>query len=333
MIHPRVCFTIHNAGHQGVYGPQILQQVGLDARRLMTVDRLLDPAHPNAINLMKGGIVYSNFVTTVSPRHAHELRHTELGKGLQAVLNTHQAKFGGVLNGVDYDAWNPATDPQIAARYDVDSLSEKLKDKQALRRRLQLPETAKPIVAVVSRLDRQKGADLIQHAARYALANDAQFVLLGTATEAAINAQFRDLKQRLDNDPDCHLELDYNDTLAHQIYAGADMIVIPSVYEPCGLTQMIAMKYGVVPVVRGVGGLADTVFDANYAEKDFYERNGYVFHEYSAAALESALRRAIGLWHQHPDYFRQLRVNGMRHDYSWHHPGQHYRNIYNHIKT
>ena len=133
--------------------------------------------------------------------------------------------------------------------------------------------------------------------------------------------------------PDCHLELAYDEELSHLIYAGADMILIPSVYEPCGLTQMIAMKYGVVPIVRRVGGLADTVFDANYSDKPFEERNGYLFDDLTEAGLESAMGRAIGLWLRFPEYFRQLRVNGMRADNSWSRPGQQYLDIYQHIRA
>ena len=128
------------------------------------------------------------------------------------------------------------------------------------------------------------------------------------------------------------MEIAYNEELAHLIYAGADMILIPSAFEPCGLTQMIAMKYGTVPIVRNTGGLADTVFDADYGAKPYHERNGYVFNQFDNQGLESALNRAIGLWNYYPQYFRELMVNGMRYDYSWNHPGEHYSNIYNYIK-
>jgi starch synthase len=164
------------------------------------------------------------------------------------------------------------------------------------------------------------------------LANGCQFILLGSSPDPSTNNAFGGLKHHLNDNPDCHLEISYNEELAHLIYAGADMILIPSAFEPCGLTQMIALKYGTVPVVRGVGGLADTVFDADYAPKPYHERNGYVFNDFNHQGLESALHRAIGLWYSHPQYFRELMVNGMRYDYSWNHPGGHYWNIYNYIK-
>jgi len=333
MTHPRVCYTLHNVGHQGHGGESILRQVGLNPGSLMTPDRLLDDTHGRAVNLMKGGIVFSNFVTTVSPRYAEEIKHTHLGKGLQRILNVHQRKLGGVLNGLDYNMYNPEMDGHIPARYGIGNLAEKHRNKEALRSRVWLRHDFKPIVAYIGRLDYQKGVELILHAIPYCLGNGCQFVLLGSSLDSAISGAFWGLKNQYNDHPDCHLELGYDEDLAHLIYAGADMILVPSVYEPCGLTQMIGLKYGTVPVVRHTGGLADTVFDAEHAPKPYSERNGYVFNDYNAPGLESALRRAIGLWFHYPQYFRELMVNGMRYDYSWNHPGQDYLNIYQHIKA
>jgi starch synthase len=329
----RVCYTLHNTGHQGTVSQEILHQVGLDPRRLMTPDRLLDPDRPQAVNLMKGGIVYSNYVTTVSPRYAWEIQNTEQGMGLQETLRRHAHKFGGVLNGIDFEIWNPLSDPLIESNYGPETLPDKALNAAALRRRLGLAEERKPLVSVVSRLDAQKGVELLLHGIRYALKNKCQVVLLGSAQDPAVDAAFRELRRETDERGDCHLELGYDEELAHQIYAGADIILIPSVYEPCGLTQMIAMRYGVVPVVRRVGGLADTVFDANYSDKPFEERNGYVFDDLTTEAFESALERAIGLWFRYPEYFRQLRLNGMQADHSWARPARRYLEIFEHIRT
>jgi starch synthase len=333
LSHPRVCYTLHNVGHQGKIGEFILHQVGLRSDRLMTPDRLRDPGNPHATNLMKGGIVYSNFVTTVSPRYAWEIQNTDQGMGLQETLLAHDRKFGGVLNGIDDQIWNPLTDTHIERQYGPQSLPDKAVNKAVLRERLGLREARNPLVAVVSRLDAQKGVELIAHSVRYALDNGCQMVLLGSAQDPALDKMFRAIKQETDANPDCHLELGYDEDLAHQIYAAADMIVIPSVYEPCGLTQMIAMRYGVVPIVRRVGGLADTVFDANYSDRAFEERNGYVFDDLTKEGLESALGRAIGLWFRYPEYFRQLRLNGMRTDNSWARPARRYMGIYEHIRV
>jgi starch synthase len=333
MTHPRVCYTLHNLKHQGVTGEHTLRQVGLNPAKYITPDRLQDNFNHSAINFMKGGIVYSNFVTTVSPRYAKEIKNSDLGFGLQHTLHVHSIKFGGVLNGIDYNVWNPEIDPYISCRYSIDTIDDKYKNKEALRNRLWLRHDFKPIVSVIGRLDHQKGVDLIRHGIFYSLANGCQFVLLGSSPEPATNNDFWGLKHYLNDNPDCHLEISYNEELAHLIYAGADMILIPSAFEPCGLTQMIAMKCGTVPVVRNTGGLADTVFDADYAQKPYHERNGYVFNDFDNEGLESALKRAIDLWYIYPKYFRELMINGMRYDYSWNHPADHYLNIYNYIRA
>jgi len=253
--------------------------------------------------------------------------------GLQHTLAAHHNKFGGVLNGIDYGVWNPETDKHIACNYSVHALNDKYKNKEALRERLLLRHDFKPLVAVVSRLDHQKGVDLIAHAISYCLYRGCQFVLLGSSPNAQIDGRFRHLKHTLNNNPDCHLEIGYDEDLSHLIYAGADMIVIPSVYEPCGLTQLISMKYGTVPVVRDTGGLADTVFDANYSDKPEHARNGYVFNNYNSQGLESALGRAIEAWYAQSDFFRSLITNGMNCDYSWKESVNHYLNIYKFVKA
>ncbi|GBD96857.1 MAG TPA: glycogen synthase [Nitrospirae bacterium] len=333
MSHPRVCYTLHNLKHQGVTGEFILNEVGLNhAGYYLNNDRLQDNFNPFAINLMKGGIVYSNFVTTVSPGYAGEIMHTDQGFGLGHTLHVHSNKFGGILNGVDYNVWNPEIDSYIPHKYGIGNIDAKYGNKEALRHKLLLRQELKPIIAYIGRLDHQKGVHLIRHALFYALEHGCQFVLLGSSPDHEINNYFRHLKHHLNDNPDCHLEIGYNEEMAHLIYAGSDMIVVPSLFEPCGLTQIIAMKYGTVPIVRATGGLGDTVFDADFAHKPYHERNGYVFHHFNYEGLESAVHRAIGMWYSYPQYFRELMKNGMRYDYSWNHPGQHYLNIYEYIR-
>jgi starch synthase len=329
----RVCYTIHNFKHQGVAGGDILQATGLHRPDYyFSYHQMRDNFNPQALNFMKSGVVYSNFVTTVSPNHANEVQHSDQGYGLAHTLQVHGHKFGGVLNGIDYDVWNPEVDHYIPARYNLYRLDEKYKNKQALRDRLLLRQDYKPLIAYVGRLDQQKGVHLIRHALFYSIWNNAQFVLLGSSPERDINTYFWQLKHHLNDSPDCHLELGFDEELSHLIYAGADMIVVPSLFEPCGLAQMIALKYGTVPIVRAVGGLVDTVFDRDYAPVPMYERNGYVFHQADYVALESALYRAIGLWYGYPHEFRFLMTNGMAYDFSWNHPGQNYLNIYEYIR-
>jgi starch synthase len=328
----RVCFTIHNFGHQGVTGDWVLWASQLGRPEHFThPDRL---GHGDgAVNLMKGGIVYANFVTTVSPHHAHEVRHGDQGNGLGHTLYMHERKFGGVLNGVDYHTWNPETDPHLPTRYTADDLAGKYHAKARLRERFWLRDRYVPIVAYVGRLDRQKGMHLVHDAIFQTLSLGGQFVLLSNpGHHQDINDHFWWLKHHLNDNPDCHIEIGYTEELAHLVFAGADILVVPSMFEPCGLVPLIALRYGTVPVVRAIGGMVDTIFDRDHSWRPPHERNGYVFHHTDGQALESALHRAIGLWFSYPDEFRRLAVNGMRNDHSWAESGWHYVNIYDHIR-
>ena len=228
--------------------------------------------------------------------------------------------------------WNPEIDPLIPAHYTADTLDGKAGNNRALRERLLLRDAGRPIVAYVGRLDPQKGLHLLRHTLFWALANDAQFVLLGSGSERAIDADFWQLKRELNDNPDCHLEIGFDENLAHLIYAGADFVVMPSLWEPCGLTQMIALRYGTVPIVRACGGLADTVFDWDHSPLPRDQRNGFVFEHADHEGIESALRRALGLWRDAPALFRELQAQGMRCDYSWRLPAQSYLDVYDFIR-
>lgn len=329
----RAVHTLHNFKHQGTVGREILSAVGLGREPyFFAQDRMGDPHNPFALNLTKGAILYSNFVTTVSPQHAWEARFTDQGMGLGHTLYCNQGKFGGVLNGLDYEAWNPQTDWQIPSHYDAESLDGKYANKEALRDRLMLRKDYKPIVAFVGRLDPQKGVHLIEHALFHALGNGAQFVLLGESPEAGIRDHFWHLKGYLNDNQDCHLELRFDEDLSRLVYAGADMVIVPSLYEPCGLTQLIGLRYGAVPIVRAVGGLADTVHDRDFSARPYHERNGYVFEHADFGGVMSAMNRAIGLWYDYPTSWRNLMQQGMRCDYSWNYPGHHYVNIYDYVR-
>ena len=331
--HQRVCYTIHNFRHQGVTGPQVLGATNLNRyEHFLHADRLGDDTHFRAANLMKGGVVYSNFVTTVSPSHAGEAQYGAGGFGLENALRVHRGKFGGVLNGVDYNVWNPEVDPFIPARYSVSDIDRKYQNKEALRDRFWLRKTWSPIVAYVGRLDEQKGMHLVHHALFYTLACGGQFVLMGEGHHNGISDHFWQLKRYLNDNRDCHLEIGYQEELAHLVYAGADLLVVPSMFEPCGLAPLTAMRYGTVPVVRAAGGMIDTVFDRDHSPRPPWERNGYVFNQTDNPAIESALHRALGLWGSYPGEFRQLMAACMRSDYSWARPGMDYVNIYDYIR-
>ena len=335
MDHSRICYSIHNFKHQGIAGADVLWATGLNREDYyFQYDKLRDNFNPFALNMMKGGIVYANHVNTVSPHHAWEARFQDEGYGLGHTLEIHQGKFGGILNGVDYNIWNPEVDTIIPHQYSIDDMAGKALNKKALREKLLLQECDKPIVAYIGRLDQQKGVHLVHHAMYYALNRGAQFVLLGSATEPSINSQFWHEKNFLNDNPDVHLELGFDESLAHLIYAGADMMVVPSNYEPCGLTQLISLKYGTVPIVRGVGGLLSTVFDRDFdPDRAPEKRNGYVFYQTDNYALETAMERAIGLYREFPKEFELLVQQGMEYDYSWNNSGKSYMDIYDYIRS
>jgi starch synthase len=326
----KVCYTIHNFRHQGTSDERVLwaTQLGRPGY-FLDADRLGDDFRYRGLNPMKGGIVYADFVTTVSPSHADEALYDDGASGLGRTLKEHQDKFRGVLNGVDYDAWNPETDPHLPAHYSGGRPEGKYENTGALRDRFWLRKTAGPLVAYVGRLDEQKGMHLVHHAMFYTLAHGGQFVLIGDAHHHdGINGHFWQLKEHLNDNPDCHLEIGYREDLAHLVYAGADLLVAPSLFEPCGLAPMIAMRYGTVPVVRATGGLNDTVFDYDNSGRPVAERNGYVFHHTDNRAIEYGLGRALWLRSVRPRQFGQLAATGLRADYSWTRPGQDYLDIY-----
>jgi starch synthase len=330
----KTCFTVHNFRHQGLAGANILHATGLGRPDyFITPEKLGDVTYRNALNFMKSGIVYADFVTCVSPQYAWEAKNTEQGCGLGPLLRGIEGKFEGVLNGIDYDVWDPAKDASIPQKYSPDDLDGKDGDREALRDRLNIRKDEKPLISFIGRLDEQKGIHLIKHTLYYALSHGAQFVLLGTSPDQRITRDFTGIQRQFDNHPDCRIELSFNEELSRLIYAGSDLFVVPSMYEPCGLTQMIALKYGTVPVVRAVGGLVNTVFDRDYSDRPPQERNGFTFQHTDARALESGLYRALDLWYNHPEDFRTLQVNGMRCDYSWEVSGGKYRAIYKKVKS
>jgi len=334
MEYQRVLYTIHNFKHQGFGGTEILEATGLNRPEYyFDLERLRDNFNPFSLNFMKGGIVYSNHVNTVSPNHAWEAQHGEQGFGLGHTLHTQRHKFSGILNGIDYGVWNPEVDTHIPHPYGLTTLDDKRLNKKELQERLLLRQGDRPLVAFIGRLDDQKGVHLVHHAIYYALSRSAQFVLLGSATDRRINDWFWHEKQHLNDHPDVHLELSFNEELAHLIYAGADMMVVPSNFEPCGLTQLISLKYGTVPIVRGVGGLVNTVFDWDYDQTHRpEERNGFVFFQSDPHALESAMNRALDLYYVEPDLFQTLAQQGMQYDFSWGQSGQDYVALYDHIR-
>lgn len=335
---PKIVFTIHNIEYQGRCSMADLDSVGLKGKNYLVPDKLQDNQYKDAINLLKGGIIYSDFITTVSPNYANEVLTPLGGRGLEKTLIKYKNKFKGILNGIDYSYWNPEIDRYLPAHFsprelpanrkDRNTLDKKAYIKNLLRERLCLSEEHRPILGCIARLVPQKGIDLIKHALFHTLEKGGQFLLLGSSPIPSISADFQALKSKFQDHPQVHLILHHHEELAHMIYAASDMFIVPSLFEPCGLTQMIALKYGAVPIVRKTGGLADTIFDVDYSQKPFEETNGYVFDYPDAKGVESALDRAFDCWFHNQDRWRKLMINGMKIDFSWNKPSGEYLEIY-----
>jgi starch synthase len=306
-----VVFTIHNLGYQGQFPPHYLPQISLHAG-LFTMDCL---EFYGKVNLLKGGIVFSDFITTVSRKYAEEIQTPEFGYGLEGVLRTRADRLQGIVNGVDYEAWDPATDKLIPAPYSPADLKGKQLSKKALLDR--------PIIGIVSRFAAQKGFDLIAEILEQLMEMDLYIVALGTG-EPHYEELFRNMAAKY---PDKFLvKVAYDNTLAHQIEAGADMFLMPSRYEPCGLNQIYSMKYGTVPVVRATGGLDDTVepFDGKNG-------TGFKFSEYASAPLLATIRQAVETYRQ-PKLWQRLMLNDMRKDFSWESSAKRYAKIFQEVK-
>ncbi len=310
-IEVQTVFTIHNFAYQGLCNEH-------DLEKLDWVDESLRDGE--SYNLLKGGIIYADQVTTVSPNYARELLTSDLGGSLQGTLKRHQTKFSGILNGIDYSYWNPQTDPHLPLHYSLRSLDKKGDVKEELKARLSLADEKSPLVCVVTRLVAQKGPELIKAALLRTLEWGGQFVLLGSALDQATHTQFYNLKRKLAGSAHVHLELTYNEALSHIVYAAGDLFLVPSLFEPCGLTQLIAMRYGTVPVVRRTGGLSDTVFDG---------KNGFTFTPFTVEGINTALDRAFQTWYEHPLKWRAMQLSGMEEDYSWERPAEEYLTVYN----
>ncbi|MFB3825507.1 MAG: glycogen synthase GlgA [Bryobacteraceae bacterium] len=296
-----VLFTIHNLGYQGLFPREALAEIALDPSSF--VPEGLE--YYGQVSFIKGGLNYSDWLNAVSPAYAREIQTPEYGFGMDGVLRARSGVLSGILNGVDYREWNPETDPYIAANYSVNNLAGKRECKRALLRDFGLPEEAmeRPLLGVVSRLTVQKGAGLIAEIAGQLAAEGFYLAGLG-AGDPECEDLFRGMASAYPEN--IAVRLGYDNALAHRVEAGADMFLMPSLYEPCGLNQMYSLRYGTVPVVRATGGLDDTI----------KESTGFKFREYSGQALLEAVR-AAGAAYADPPRWRTLVENGMREDFSW----------------
>jgi starch synthase len=319
----KTLLSIHNIGYQGNFNLSILNDLGF-----AEYTNLLDPSDlkNGRFNFMKCGIIHADKLSTVSKTYAREIQTEEYGSGLDPMLAYRKNILTGIVNGVDYDEWNPEKDNHIAFSYSLKKLSGKKKNKQKLLKHFGLDYSPqKPVIGMITRLVEQKGLDLISDVLENILStNEVYFVILGSGDEK-YESFFRYLHEKY---PDkLTFYAGYNNKLAHQIEAGADMFLMPSKYEPCGLNQIYSLKYGTIPIVRKTGGLADTVELYDWEKQS---GTGFVFEDYTAEGLHWAINYALETY-QHKDAWKKIIINAMKKDFSWNKQIKEYLKLYTNL--
>ena len=318
----KTMLTIHNLGYQGIFPLELLRQLELPEK----LDSPAELEYFGNLSVLKGGLHYADIINTVSPTYCREIQEPEQGYGFDGILRERSQDLYGIINGLDSRAWDPATDSLLVRNYSARNLTGKGLCKQALQQELGLEVSRElPIVAVVSRLVQQKGIDLIKAVWRELLGRDLQFVLLGSGNQQAL--QFWQ-EQREKHTGRVSINLTFDEALSHRLYSAADLLLVPSLYEPCGLTQMIALKYGVLPVVRRTGGLADTVIDVGEEPEAGY---GFVFDHFDSQELLQSVDRALELYSNHR-HWRVIVRRGMNQDFSWTNSAEQYQELYRQVK-
>lgn len=318
---PATVLTVHNLAFQGVFSPALLAPLGF-APSAFTFDGL---EYYGNISFLKAGLQFADRITTVSPTYAVEIATKEAGMGLDGLLRNRAAVVSGILNGIDEDVWDPATDPSIPSQFSAGKMKARAANTAALQARFGLREDPGALViGVVSRFSWQKGLDLLLAALPRLLETGAQLVVLG-AGDSDLEAAYADAAKVHAGQIGCFVG--YDEALAHLVQAGAGAILVPSRFEPCGLTQLCALRYGAVPIVARVGGLADTVIDASEMAVAAKVGTGVQFAPPTLDMLEAALSRAAAL-HRDEDVWKRLQANGMRTDVSWRHPARRYAKLY-----
>jgi len=311
-------YTIHNLQYQGNFPRETLRLFNL-GDDYFRPDRL---EFYGTFSFMKAGILYADVISTVSRTYAQEIQTPAFGERMDGLLRMRAKDLYGIVNGINYHEFNPATDPRIHRNYSADNVADKKENKFALQKEMNLPIRDVPVLGIVSRLVAQKGLDLIDEIAEELMQLDVQLIVLGTG-DPYYHKMFERLKRSYPQK--IGLQLGFNPVLAQRIYAGADIFLMPSRFEPCGLGQLIAMRYGTIPVVRATGGLADTVTEFNPATLC---GNGFVFTGYSGRELYAAIARALKLYRDNPDVWQRLVKNAMLLDFSWARSAVEYLQLY-----
>ncbi|MCB1110149.1 MAG: glycosyltransferase, partial [Chlamydiia bacterium] len=279
------------------------------------------------------GLVYSDCLTTVSPTYAREIQGKE-GFGLESLLIEKKEKLQGILNGIDTSYWNPETDPLLEKNYPThgndlkEVLEAKSINRKALQKKLNMDYDPAPLFIAITRLVQQKGPEMIRFGIEYVLKKGGQFILLGSTPEPTLKEEFYSLSEEYRDNPHVHFHFIFDEELAHLTFAAADCILIPSLFEPCGLTQMISLRYGTIPIVHKVGGLSDTVFDIDHEQIPLEKRNGYTFDFPSEDSLRWSIDRAFEHHKNDPQKWHQMLKNGFQKDWSWKTPALEYLEVY-----
>jgi len=317
-------FTVHNLAYQGIFPPEDLKKLGLPPESF-SIEGM---EYYGKLSFLKAGLYYANHLTTVSPTYAGEIQTEAFGMGMQGLLATRGKDLTGILNGIDMREWNPAADPHLAAPYSADNLAGKALNKRALQDELGLqPDAKAPLLGMVSRLTQQKGSDVVIEAMPQLLKLGAQFAVLGSG-EAKLENAWRDLAAA--HPGRIALKIGYNEGLGHRIEAGADIFLMPSRFEPCGLNQMYSQRYGTPPVVHKVGGLADTVSHTSLASLASGMATGFVLDRLDSASLIDTVTRAMVLY-RHKHAWQKLMRNGMTRDFGWTKSAHQYLGVYKKI--
>ena len=318
---PATVMTVHNLAFQGVFPATLLASLGLPPEAL-SIDGV---EYFGGIGYLKAGLQLADRITTVSPTYALEIRTPEAGMGLDGLLRARSARVSGILNGIDADVWNPETDEHLAARFARRSVRRRQANKRVLQQRFGLAEEpGSMLFGVISRLSWQKGLDLLLLALPDLFQHGAQLIVLG-AGDAALEHGYQ--RAAAEWPGRLGLQVGYDEPLAHLIQGGSDALIVPSRFEPCGLTQLCAMRYGAVPIVARVGGLNDTIVDANEVALAAGVATGFQFAPVTSEPLEMAIRRAVSAWSR-PPLWRQIQTNGMRLDLGWERPAARYAELY-----
>ncbi|MCH9630936.1 MAG: Glycogen synthase [Chlamydiia bacterium] len=331
-LDPKIILTLHNMLHQGRTSKKPFEKLGIECSHLFKDDKLLDQNNPTLLNLLKAGISYADNITTVSPTYSKEIQTREFGYALDGALTQRKEALKGILNGIDHNYWNPSKDNSLKKEFPTTFQFEKImKAKKANKEKLQtmfnLKDSKSPLFCTVSRLDTQKGPELIEHAITFSLDRGAQFFLLGSASDPLVKKQFEEVKEKYKGNPNFHMTDVFDENVARLVYAAADFIVIPSSFEPCGLTQMIAMRYYCIPIVRKTGGLADSVVDIDQDSALAVERVGFVFESKEKHDLEQCIERALALYLDKESY-EEILSNHALQDFSWERSAKAYLKVY-----